>query len=137
MQEIIWDIKPKVIIETGIARGGSLLFYASMLKLLDNNGIVIGIDLELRKHNKKRILSNSISKNIKLIDGSSTDNSVVKQIRRYFTKKKKCLVILDSNHTHEHVLNELKIYSKFVSKNSFIIVFDTHCEFLPKKLYTK
>ena len=134
LQEIIWDIKPKVIIETGIARGGSLLFYASMLKLLDNNGIVIGIDLELRKHNKKRILSNSISKNIKLIDGSSTDNSVVKQIRRYFTKKKKCLVILDSNHTHEHVLNELKIYSKFVSKNSFIIVFDTHCEFLPKKL---
>ena len=69
-----------------------------------------------------------------MIDGSSTDNSVVKQIRRYFTKKKKCLVILDSNHTHEHVLNELKIYSKFVSKNSFIIVFDTHCEFLPKKL---
>ena len=67
-----------------------------------------------------------------MIDGSSTDNSVVKQIKRYFTRKKKCLVILDSNHTHEHVLNELKIYSKFVSKNSFIIVFDTHCEFLQK-----
>jgi len=134
LQEIIWDVKPQIIIETGIARGGSLLFYASILMLLQNKGKVIGVDLDLREHNRKKILSHPMSKNIILLNGSSTDSSVIKKIKKHLTSAKRCLVALDSNHTHDHVLEELRTYSRFVSKNSFIIVFDTHCEFLPKKL---
>jgi len=131
MQEIIWKVKPDVIIETGIARGGSLIFFASLMKLINKTGKVIGIDIDIRKHNKIALKKHFLAKNIKLIEGSSTSIEVIKKIKKHLTKKK-VLVVLDSMHTEKHVLNELAIYSKLVSKNSYLIVQDTFVEFFPK-----
>jgi cephalosporin hydroxylase len=136
LQEIIWDVKPDVIIETGIARGGSLIFSASMLQLI-GKGKVIGIDIDIRKHNKKEIKKHSLYKRIKMIEGSSTDEKTIKKVFQIVKSTDKVLVILDSNHTHEHVLKELEAYSKLVTKTSYLIVFDTVIEDLPKKLFTK
>lgn len=138
MQNLIWKVKPDLIIETGIARGGSLIFYASILKLLslcykNFKPKVIGIDIDIRKHNKKSIISHPISKNIKMIEGSSVDETVIDKIKKISKKSKNIMVILDSNHTHDHVLKELKIYGNFVSKGSYMVVFDTIIEDLPKK----
>ena len=134
MQELIWDIKPDLIIETGVARGGSVIFYASMLELLGNSGKVIGIDIDIRSHNREEIEKHPMSKNIILIEGSSTSNDVICQVKHYIEKNEcsKVLVALDSNHTHEHVLEELNAYSPFVTKNSYIVVFDTTVEDMPE-----
>lgn len=130
MQEIIWSIKPDLIIETGIAHGGSLIFYASILDLI-GKGIVVGVDIDIRKHNFDEIVKHPMYKRIKMIQGSSIDLQVVNQIKEIASDKKKVLVCLDSNHTHEHVLEELKIYSELVSIGSYIVVFDTIVEDLP------
>ena len=138
LQEIIWNVKPDLIIETGIARGGSLIFSSSMLSLLDIfeskkvNRKVIGIDIDIRKHNKKAIEKHPFSKNIKMIEGSSIDIKVVDKVKKIVKNFKKILVFLDSNHTHEHVYEELNLYTPFVSKNSYCVVFDTIVEDLPK-----
>ena len=133
LQEIIWKIKPDLIIETGIARGGSLIFSASLLELI-GKGEVIGIDVDIRKENKKEILNHPLNKRITMIEGSSISKTVVKKVREITQGKKKVLVILDSNHTHKHVLNELKLYSPLVSKNSYLIVFDTVVDEFPEGL---
>jgi len=133
MQEIIWDVKPDLIIETGIAHGGSLIFYASLLELL-GKGRVLGIDIEIRSHNKKSIQSHFLHKRISLLEGSSVSKEVLKKVAAYTRGKKKILVCLDSNHTHEHVLCELNLYSSFVSKGSYLVVFDTVIEDLPDSL---
>lgn len=138
MQEILYKIKPDVVIETGVARGGSLLFYASILKLIKKKFKIIGIDVDIRQHNKKSIKNSIFSRYIKLIQSSSTDSNIKKKINKYVKKKNKILVILDSNHTKKHVLEECKIYSKFVSKNSYLVIADTIIGFLknnemPKK----
>jgi len=135
LQEIIWRIKPDLIIETGIARGGSLIFSASMLELL-GKGSVLGIDIEIRKQNKKNILKHPLSKRIKMIEGSSIDENVISKVYKIAEKNKKILVILDSNHSHTHVLSELNAYSKLVKKGSYLIVFDTRIDDIPKK-YSK
>lgn len=135
LEEIIWEVKPDLIIETGIARGGSLVFSASMLQLL-GKGTVLGIDIEIREENKKNILQHPLSKRIKMIQGSSTDANVIAKVTKMVKKFEKILVILDSNHSHEHVLNELKIYSKFVKKGSYVVVLDTRIDDIPKK-YSK
>ncbi|MCL5432578.1 MAG: cephalosporin hydroxylase family protein [Patescibacteria group bacterium] len=124
LQEIIYNVKPDIIIETGVAHGGSLIYYASILELL-NKGRVIGIDIEIRKHNKRLILKHPMSKRIVLIEGSSIDNKIAEKVKKYIKKKDKVLVILDSDHTRKHVLKELEIYNKFVTKGSYIIVEDT------------
>jgi cephalosporin hydroxylase len=134
LQEIIWNIKPDLIIETGIAHGGGLIFYASMLELL-GEGEVLGIDIDIREHNKKEIENHKMFKRIKMIQGSSVDNDVIEKVREIVKNHKKVLVILDSLHTHEHVLSELNFYSKFVSKDSYIVVMDTIIEFIPKGFY--
>ena len=142
MQEIIWKIKPDLIIETGIARGGSLIFYASMLELIGNNGIVVGIDIDIRQHNMAEIEKHSMFKRIVLIEGSSTDTSIIEKVSNITKKKTKVIVVLDSNHTHEHVLKELNLYSSFVTKGSYLIILDTIIEdladdFFPGKPWGK
>lgn len=136
MQEIIWRVKPDLIIETGIAHGGSLIFYASMLELLCGNGEVLGIDIDIRKHNRKEIENHSMFKRITMIEGSSIDKVIARQVWDFAKEKKKVLVVLDSNHTHEHVLKELKLYSSLVAKDSYLIVFDTIIEDMPEKLFS-
>ena len=135
MQEIIYRTKPDYIIETGVAWGGSILFLASMLKIFGGKK-VIGIDTFLPK-NVLHALSKdkNLLKKIELIKGSSVDELIVKKVQKIIRGSKKVLVILDSNHTHEHVLEELKIYSKFVTKNNYIICGDTVVEFIPKQTH--
>ncbi|MHA1797989.1 MAG: cephalosporin hydroxylase family protein [Candidatus Helarchaeota archaeon] len=124
MQELIFLIKPKIIIESGIAHGGSLIFYSSMLELL-GQGKIIGVDIEIRSHNRKAIEAHPLSKKIKLIERSSTDLKTIEEIKNEIGSDSPVLVCLDSNHTKDHVLKELNLYSKFVTKGSYIVVFDT------------
>jgi cephalosporin hydroxylase len=131
MQEIIWNTRPNLIIETGIAHGGSLIFYASMMELIGDDGVVLGIDVDIRKHNRKEIESHRMFHRIAMLEGSSTDDAVVKEVYRLAEGKRKVLVALDSNHTHEHVLGELEKYSPLVKKGSYIVVFDTIIESMP------
>jgi cephalosporin hydroxylase len=130
MQELIWEVKPDLIIETGIAHGGSLIYYASLLELI-GGGEVIGIDIDIRSHNRQEIESHPMYKRIKMVQGSSVDPKVVDEVAKHTSGKKAIMVCLDSNHTHEHVLQELMMYSKFVTVNSYLIVFDTIVEELP------
>ncbi|KKH47429.1 cephalosporin hydroxylase family protein [Methanosarcina sp. 1.H.A.2.2] len=134
MQEIIWQVKPDLIIETGIAHGGSLIFYASMLELLGGDGHVVGIDIDIRKHNRAEIEKHTMFKRITMIEGSSTDEEIAEEVRR-LVEGKKVLVCLDSNHTHEHVLRELELYAPLVSVGSYCVVFDTIIEDMPNGTY--
>jgi cephalosporin hydroxylase len=130
-QEIIWNVKPDLIIETGIAHGGSLIFTASMLELL-GNGEVLGIDIEIREHNKLEIKKHPLYKRITMIEGSSTDSEIFNQVCKLSKQRKKILVILDSDHSYDHVLKELRMYSSLVKKDSYIIVCDTNLSDFPK-----
>src|SRR6267142_164 len=107
MQEIIWRVRPRLIIETGVAHGGSLIFSASMLELL-GEGEVVGIEIDLRPHNRQAIETHQLSKRIKLIEGSSIEANVIAQVRLLAKDKQPVMVFLDSNHTHDHVLRELE-----------------------------
>ncbi|HEX3146372.1 MAG TPA: cephalosporin hydroxylase family protein [Pyrinomonadaceae bacterium] len=131
LQELILQVRPDLIIETGVAHGGSLVFSASMLELL-GQGEVVGVELEMRSHNRKAIESHPLSKRIRLVEGSSVDQHVVDQVRRFAEGKRAVLVILDSNHTHEHVLRELELYSPLVTKGSYLVVLDTGIEDMPE-----
>jgi cephalosporin hydroxylase len=130
MQEIIWKVKPDLIIETGIAHGGSLIYYASLLDLI-GKGEVLGIDIDIREHNRREIESHPMMKRIKMLQGSSIDSSLVDQVEKFAEGKQSVMVCLDSNHTHSHVLDELKFYSPFVTVGSYLVVFDTIVEDLP------
>jgi cephalosporin hydroxylase len=130
MQEIIWDVKPDLIIETGIAHGGSLIYYASLLELI-GKGEVLGIDIDIREHNRKEIEAHPMVKRIKMLQGSSVDGGLVSEVRKLAEGKKSVMVCLDSNHTHSHVLDELELYSPFVTSGSYLVVFDTIVEDLP------
>ena len=135
-QEIIWKIKPDLIIETGIARGGSLIFSASMLQLI-GKGQVLGIDIDIRKENLMKINNHFLKKRIKMVQGSSIDENTINKVKKIAKNKKKILVVLDSNHTHEHVIKELEQYSQFVRKGSYLVVFDTIIEDIPHKIMKK
>lgn len=135
-QEIIWQVKPDLIIETGIAWGGSIIFSASMLVLLEAcgeiaKGEVIGIDIDIREHNKKAILAHPLSKKITMFEGSSIDENIINKVKELAKNKKRILLGLDSNHTHNHVLAELKAYAPLVSVGSYCVVADTGIEELP------
>jgi len=139
MQQLIWLIKPDLIIETGIARGGSLILYASILELIAQCGgpidaKVLGVDIDIREHNKNAILKHPMSKRIEMIQGSSIDISIVEEVRLKAMTAKKIMVCLDSNHTHDHVLQELRHFAPMVSVGSYLIVFDTIVEDLPISL---
>ena len=136
-QELMWKIKPDLIIETGIAHGGSILFSSSMMDIVGTNGEVVAIDIDIREHNKKIIKKHRMYKNITMYEGSSVDKKIVNKVKKHLQNKKCVLVILDSNHSHNHVLEELRIYSKFVTKGSYIILPDTFIEFFPKGYFSK
>lgn len=129
-QEVIWEARPQVIIETGVARGGSLILYASILELI-GDGRVIGIDIDIRPHNRDSIERHPLSKRIDLFQGSSIDPNLVARIRDEIRGAERVMVILDSNHTHDHVLDELRLYSPLVTHGQFLIVADTVVEDIP------
>jgi cephalosporin hydroxylase len=135
MQELIWSIQPDLIIETGIAHGGSLVFFASMLELNaacggPQGGRVVGVDIDIRTHSRKAIDAHPMSRRIAMIEGSSIAPGIVEQVRAKTVGKQRVLVCLDSNHTHEHVLAELQAYAPLVSVRSYCVVFDTIVEHL-------
>ncbi|MEN4006847.1 MAG: CmcI family methyltransferase [Methanobacteriaceae archaeon] len=123
IQEVIYRIKPDVIIETGIAHGGSLIYYASICKAMDK-GRVIGVDIEIRPHNRTAIESHELYSYITLIEGDATDDKIVNQVKALIKPDETVLVVLDSNHAKQHVLNELNAYSSLVTKGSYIVATD-------------
>ena len=123
IQEVIYSVKPDVIIETGIAHGGGLIYYASLLEAI-GKGRVIGVDIEIRKHNRKAIETHEMFKRIQMIEGSSVDPQVISQVEKSINNRNRGLVILDSNHTKTHVLSELRAYAKFVAVDSYIVACD-------------
>jgi cephalosporin hydroxylase len=123
IQEVIYSVKPDVIVETGIAHGGSLVYYASILRAM-GSGHVIGVDIEIRPHNREAIESHELFEYITLIEGDSTDKGVVQQVASQVQNDQRVLVILDANHTKSHVLEELRSYSELVSVDSYIVACD-------------
>lgn len=149
IQELIWNIKPDLIIETGIAHGGSLILSASMLALLDycdtiekfgvlhhhdSKRMVIGVDIDIREHNRKEIEKHPLSHLICMIEGSSDDSKIITQIKNISKDYNKVLIFLDSNHTHDHVLAELNAYAPLTSVGSYCVVWDTGIEDLPEHI---
>ena len=150
MQELIWQVKPDLIIETGIAHGGSLIFSASMLAQLDiceaieacvsfnpreSRRKVLGIDIDIRAHNRAAIEAHPMATRIQMIQGSSIAPDVVTQVRAIAANHSRVLVCLDSNHTHDHVLAELEAYAPLVSAGSYCVVFDTIIEDMPESMF--
>jgi cephalosporin hydroxylase len=150
MQELIWKIKPDLIIETGIAHGGSLILSASMLALLDmcdaieekkelNPSVskrkVLGIDIDIRPHNRDAIEAHPMASRIQMIQGSSIDENIISQVRTIAAQYSCVMVCLDSNHTHEHVSSELEAYASLTSIGSYCCVFDTVVEDMPKSMF--
>ncbi len=149
MQELIWQVRPDLIIETGIAHGGSLIFSASMLALLDmcdaietgetmnpkqSRRKVLGIDIDIRPHNRAAIEAHPMYSRIQMIQGSSIAPEIAAEVKAVASGYKKIMVCLDSNHTHEHVYEELKAYAPLVTRGSYCVVFDTVVEDLPAEL---
>ena len=140
MQELIWAVQPDLIVETGIAHGGSLIFSASMLELNAACGgpadaHVVGIDIDIRTHNRAAIEAHPMSRRITMIQGSSTAPDVIAQACALAAGRKRVLVVLDSNHTHAHVLAELQAYAPLTSVGSWCVVFDTVIEDMPKDMF--
>ena len=140
MQELIWQVQPDLIVETGIAHGGSLIFSASMLELNAACGgppdaRVVGVDIDIRAHNRSAIEAHPMFKRIALIQGSSVDPGIVAQVKALAAGRQRVLVCLDSNHTHEHALAELEAYAPLTTVGSYCVVFDTIIEDLPAELY--
>src|SRR5215467_51049 len=151
VQELIWRVRPDIVIETGVAHGGSLVLSASMLALLDycdalalqkpldplrSERRVVGIDIDIRPHNRAAIEGHPLSHKIALIQGSSTSPEVVAEVKRQVRRDSRVMVILDSNHTLEHVLAELHLYAPLVSADGYCIVFDTVIEKLPDENFS-
>lgn len=150
MHELIWQVRPDLIIEAGIAHGGSLVFSASQLALLDmveaaergetldpaqSQRKVLGIDIDIRAHNREAIEAHPMASRISMIQGSSIDDSTIAEVRAFAAPFKRVLVCLDSNHTHDHVLAELQAYAPLTSVGSYCVVFDTLVEDLPAEMF--
>ncbi len=150
MQELIWKVQPDLIIETGIAHGGSLIFSASLLAMIDyaeaaaagtslvprsSKRSVLGIDIDIRAHNRQAIEAHPFAHLIQTIQGSSIDRSTIDRVHQIAAGYKKVLVCLDSNHTHDHVLAELEAYAPLTSESSYCVVFDTLIEDMPANAY--
>ena len=135
LQELVWQIKPDLIIETGIAHGGSIIFSASLLELLGGDGLVVGIDIDIRQHNRQAIEAHPMMKRIRLVEGSSIAPETVAQVRQLAAGRQRILVLLDSNHTHEHVLGELEAYAPLVKAGSYVVVYDTSVDDMPISFY--
>jgi len=141
MQELIWSVKPDLVLETGIARGGSLIFIASMLELNalcggPTGAEVLGVDIDIRQHNREAIEAHPLSRRISMIQGSSIDDDVIEQVRARASKKSRVMVFLDSDHTHDHVLAELNAYAPLTAVGSYCVVFDTAIEEMPPTMFS-
>lgn len=136
-QEIIWSVQPDLIIETGIAHGGSLMLSASMLEIIGRDGIVLGIDIDIREHNLQEILNHPMSRRIQMIEGSSISKDIIEQVRSVAKNRKKVMVFLDSLHSHAHVAAELELYAPLVSVGSYLVLPDTFIEYFPKGYFSK
>lgn len=123
LQEVIYTLKPDVLVETGVAHGGSLIFYASLFEAM-GKGRVIGIDIEIRKHNREAIEAHEMFKRIELIEGSSTAPETLEQVKALIKPGERVLVVLDSNHTRDHVLDELKLYGELIEVGSYVVATD-------------
>ncbi len=140
MQEIIWSVQPDLIIETGIAHGGSLIFSASMLELNaacggSQDAGVLGVDIDIRAHNREAIEAHPMFKRISMIQGSSIAPEVIEQVKAKAAGKQRVLVCLDSKHTHDHVLAELRAYAPLASVGSYCVVFDTIIDDMPAEMF--
>ncbi len=133
MQEIIWQMRPDLIIETGIAHGGSLIYYASLCEMM-GHGEVLGVDIEIRVHNRTEIENHPMFKRITMIEGSSIDENIAAQVGE-LARGKNVLLVLDSNHTHDHVLRELELYAPLVKNGGYAVVFDTIIEDMPATFF--
>lgn len=135
LQELILEVKPDLIIETGIAHGGSLVLSASMLELLGGDGLVLGIDIDIREHARTALASHPLARRIRTLQGSSIAPEIVSQVAALARGRQRTMVFLDSNHTHEHVLAELRAYAPLVASGSYVVVFDTAIEDVDDGLY--
>ncbi len=135
MQELIWAVAPDLIVETGIAHGGSLVMYASILELLGGDRRMLGIDVDIRSHNRTAIETHPLAHRIEMIEGSSVDERIAEQVHEHARGRARVMLVLDSNHTHEHVLRELQLYSPLVRTGSYIVVFDTVIERMSKSAF--
>ena len=150
IQELIWKVKPTLVIETGIAHGGSLVLSASMLAMLDyceavesgstldprkSRRKVVGIDIDIRSHNRSAIEAHPLAGLISMVEGSSVDRHVIDEVHQLAAGHETVMVFMDSNHTHEHVLGELNAYARLVTKGSYCVVFDTFVEDMPPKYF--
>ena len=134
MQEIIWKVRPRRIVETGVAHGGSLIYYASLLELLGGDRLVVGVDIDIRAHNRIEIENHPMAGRIRMVQGSSIEPGTAEQVQALVDGHGPVIVVLDSNHTHSHVLRELQLYSPFVQCGSYLVVFDTLVEDMPDDL---
>src|SRR5258708_21775501 len=123
MQELIWRVKPDLVVETGVARGGSAVLYASVLKLIGGEGIVVAVDIDIRAHNRAAIEAHPLADRIKLVQGSSTDLKVVEQVLDIARGRGRGLATLSSNAPHEHLLEELRVYPPVLNTCGYIVVF--------------
>jgi cephalosporin hydroxylase len=130
MQEILWECRPQLVIETGVARGGSLVLSASILELL-GEGRVLGVDIDIRAHNREAIEAHPLAHRIDMFEGSSIERETIEAVRERAAGAKRVMVVLDSNHTHDHVLAELRAYASLVSVGQFLVVADTFIEDIP------
>lgn len=135
-QELMWKLKPDLVIETGIAHGGSIIFTASMMEMMGIDGEVVGIDIDIRQYNRTLIEEHPMAKRITMYEGSSISVEVIEKVRKHTIGKKCVMVILDSLHSHEHVYNELKAYAPMVTVGSYCVLPDTFIEFFPKGYYS-
>jgi cephalosporin hydroxylase len=131
LQEVIWSTRPDLIVETGVAHGGSLVLHASILELLRGRGLVVGIDVALRPHNRRAIEEHPLSHRIVLVEGSSTDAAVLDTVREAARGAGRVMVMLDSMHTHDHVLREMELYGPLVTPGCYLVVQDTVIEDMP------
>jgi cephalosporin hydroxylase len=132
LQEIIWETKPRLIVETGVAHGGTAIFFASMLELLGGDGLVLSIDIEIRERNRPLIENHPLAKRVILAERNSLDPEVVAEAYALAKSRGPVMVVLDSNHSHRHVLSELRLYSKLVTPGCYLVVFDGVVENFPE-----
>jgi len=135
-QELMWELKPDLVIETGIAHGGSIIFTASMMEMMGIDGEVVGIDIDIRTHNRIEIESHPMAKRITMYEGDSVAPNIVEQIRSHTEGKRCIMVVLDSLHSHDHVYKELLAYAPMTSLGSYCVLPDTFIEFFPKGYYS-
>ncbi len=129
-QEVVWAARPTLIVETGVARGGSLILFASLMELM-GEGRVVGVDIEVRAHNRAAIEDHPLAHRIALIEGSSIEPETVAAVRGRIAAEDRVMVVLDSNHSHDHVLAELRLYAPLVTPGQYLIVADTVVEDIP------